>query len=454
MPYYCVTHDDSPLCESPAFATRSEAYREKTGGQTVRFVSTIDEENAWIGREENRFLDGTYSRVPWPTEAYPRHFVHLSVESPGLVAYTPDDESGYANRKVSLRPGRYLERFYSDVDLATRARWIALVDPASQSFAIARTADDIEELYENAVGFHSCMGPKGHATFDYSHPCRAYGDSDLAVAYLGPLSAATARAVIWPAKKTYSRAYGLHDQITAALIAAGYSYNNDQRGARLRCIVEDGRYIVPYCDGASTARDTGDGYLVLGNGPISVRETCGYFGGQACSECNDQTYRDSDLCESCTDRRTVCGHCEDVFFDDDNPPYCQSCEDERRYCECCDNDTWERMYFSVERDQDVCDDCARTHADSRFTCLCCGARGREWTYSRDQQSARADSGTAGRYCLDCAKIVVLCHVCTETLEKDEDGTVPAVCPYCGGTARCEHTADLLGSLPSTEVGTV
>ena len=450
MPYYLADSEDAEIniynVNLPYWATRAEAYA-AANGRIVVYRSRYSETRAWQRRESGRFDDGTYQRVPWHADdAYPDHFVHVSVDAPGMIAYTASAEHGHLDRQTRTKPGRYLERFYPDTPLEQRQAWIKLCAYVPDTLTIATSADEIEFVYRHAECVKSCMGPDSHSGCDVgrngeTHPVRVYGDSDLALAYIGPRENAVARCIVWPAKLLYSRVYGAH-RLECLLEQAGYRQGS-MSGARIRRIDADqGGLLMPYIDGVSTAADTGDGYLRLGRGSINTQTTDGHTGADEymCDHCGDaEVASEGDLCSYCEESQCCCERCNSIFFDEDQPNYCASCERNRQYCECCNSDTWDAMHWSESRGEYVCEDCARTHAESKFTCTHCGEVTREWVdFDQDEQIDRLASGDALTHCADCADLTV-CHACAHRWESETPGEA---CPTCGIVARCPDTLPL------------
>jgi len=457
MPFYIVPDELDPASLTaeqadernyPVYSDRGCAYQDKGAGQKVVYVLTMYDRRQWQRRERNRFEQGDYQHVPWHGTEYAEretvadHFVHVSVDHPAMVAYTVDDESGYQDKQTRLKPGRYLERFYSDVPTNIRQAWIAQCTYKAETLGIATSPDDIETVYRKAQGFVSCMGPETHVSFDYEWPVRVYGDSDLAVAYLGPMDGAKARCVIWPDKKRYSRVYG-SGRLQAMLEAHGYE-SGSMHGARVRALRCDSGWVMPYVDGVSAAENKGQ-WHVLGRGDISCDQTTGYTDvepeTETCEQCGDECESTDSRghCDHCAEARTVCEHCDHVFFDSENPQYCESCEDSRSYCECCESDTWGDTFYSEAREENVCEDCATSHDESKFTCKHCDCVEYEWKLSQDDQKRRIGNDTALKFCEDCEDLTV-CHVCESTYEADE--TEDGNCPSCDAAPRCELTGDL------------
>jgi hypothetical protein len=329
--------------------TREAAFEvQKANGQQashkITFHPSADDLEDWQYRERQKYRTGVYVRTPWHFEeaeyaqtqwdevgcveriVYPR-FCHLSLDQKGMVAYTPSPEHGLQNRQVRTRPGKYLEQFLTGPDQRRQwPEWIAKVGAFSGALQIARTADDIESVYVHSHGsYTSCMsGTRQQRRGDYTwgrcsqHPVRAYGDSDLGVAYLGTLGERiTARCVVWPDKKIYTRLYG-DIVLTELLKAHGYE-SGTAHGARLRAIPEGDGWLVPYIDHVECCRPVrGDGsgstiqWLKLGEGDLDCQNTNGCTGNPpdeedatySCADCgawvtDDHFHSDYDICDEC-----------------------------------------------------------------------------------------------------------------------------------------------------------
>jgi hypothetical protein len=223
-----------------------------------------------------------FSREPLPAD-WPIHEDHFAHPCQDKIRFR--DERG---RLVTMKPGRYIAKFYPTHDAARySALWHDWYQPAVLQFA--KTADEIEEVYVN--GPESCMSKE---CFDSCiHPVRVYGDSDLQLAYARRGDRITARALVWPERKIHGRIYGDEDRLSAALEAAGYKEGKFQ-GARIRRILENGQYVVPYLDWVQSARDDGDWLVIDRNGDIDCDVTDGLSGesGEYCSYYDE--YRDEE----------------------------------------------------------------------------------------------------------------------------------------------------------------
>lgn len=304
--------------------------RESGKVQVRVWPSTVDD---WQGRERARFTDGTYAPLPsdWPApdaaHGTEEHFAHVSTEEPGKVSYTPDATKGMSDRQVRVRPGRYLEQFYSDVLTKEQIRKLATVFAGSydtHKLKFAVTADAIEHVYTN--GPSSCMSHSARSYKGNQHPVRAYAGPDLQVAYLEDANGRiTARAVVWPAEHIYTRIYGDEDRLSTRLEGENYA-SGDLTGARLTKLRYHNTYCVPYVDGESYGQVRGD-YIVIGesdrsgNGIVNLESTSGIGGNvETCHHCGNEVDED-DVCN--VDGYTYCDDCagEHTTYCEDDGEY-------------------------------------------------------------------------------------------------------------------------------------
>lgn len=282
----------------------------------------------WCMREEARFLLGEYAQLPWSEHLppIPNHYAHLSSAKPGLVAYTQDADKGEADKQTQIRPGRYLTRFYSDLSAADVRRYVNGV-PRPATLAFARTADEIEKVY--VEGPRSCMTQPAGCYDSQCHPVRVYGDSDLMLAYaVPPDGLPTARALVWPEKKRYSRIYGDEALIEPLLHDAGYVFGS-LSGARIRRIPadtdgdidDDNAVVMPYLDGSRSFNVVDADWLAI-DGPYPATNTNGiaYLAERyRCDGCGDYAGELYDVgpdnwCESCRENDAFVSEYSDEHF--------------------------------------------------------------------------------------------------------------------------------------------
>lgn len=237
----------------------------------------------WRERERGHFYSRDYVSPPWSSERFWQHndeihadhFAHVSLEDPTMIAFTETPEKGEADRQMRMKPGRYLQRYFSDIlttkQIAFYAEWFVRGDRPTDmddgaTIGFASTEEEILEAYSQ--GPYSCM--RGD---DYP---RVYAAGDLAIAYLGPIDNVDARALCWPDKKVFGRVYpdkGLTNEpghkLFWTLRNQGWKHiSEDDRifdGARLQKIhIDRDRYVMPYLDNGYMFSDSDCGrYFVM-----------------------------------------------------------------------------------------------------------------------------------------------------------------------------------------------
>jgi hypothetical protein len=212
------------------------------------------------------------------------------------------------NVRTWIKPGRYLEKYFSEVLRAhgingtkLAKEYASMYEPKKVFFAT--TEDEIQAVYER--GPASCMSSatyrrdngwgypsKGLWPDDY-HACRTYAAGDLQIAYLldsdeNPKSKVIARAVVWPEKKTHSRCYGDEVRLKTMLMQQGYTFKSPV-GAKLLRKPHKRRFIVPYIDqgnrsgqGALAIKDMKTHLLIVRQevGTYPANATSGLSGGR------------------------------------------------------------------------------------------------------------------------------------------------------------------------------
>jgi len=348
------------------------------------------------------------------------HFAHLSLKTPGQIAYTPTDEHGYQDKQTTIKTGRYLEKYLADVFTAEeRAVFIDKVKAVSGDLQITREARAIEAIYtNNHDGMRSCMSRSKDRYLSPFHPSRAYADSpDLAVAYLGTLDHPTARCIVWPERKLWTRVYG-DNTLAEILKAHGYTKPDSHEhgsldGARIKAHeVEPNVYVMPYVDSASSASlsDCGE-YLILHRGTRGryqthvTRESCGDTLPTGLTR-----EEDSDECED--DDRHECGNCSTMIDDDEQ--YCSSCEDDRQYCESCNEDYFDGTAFHEDGNRWICESCYEN------ACSTCEECSETWIERNLPRHDRLDSrDELASYCSDCRQSRAVCEDCSDVFDTSD-----------------------------------
>jgi hypothetical protein len=386
MPYYLHTRDAAPE-SGVAYDDKAAAVAARAGDTCLTFVPSEDESWNWKRRERNRFNDGTYTRLPFRTHG--DHYAHHALGDPGKIAYTASETHGHEDRQTVVTAGRYLERFGVSKMGVAADEWpsmIAAVKMIGAPIQVATTADEIGRVYCAPGSPMSCMG-RGHGWDWRDAPTRVYAGGDLAVAYIGTLDAdddtdkdrIAARAVVWPERKSWVRAYGDTAVMEAALKAAGYEREHDFAGARvtLQRARHDDAYVMPYIDGDAQQADIVGRYFVLrASGDYECNDTNGLTRDacrNTCANCSEECGEDETYCDGCADEHWSCESCGAASFDsydahrtEDGLTLCESCHsDQHHVCQVCD-DGFDMLDMSRNdrrtHNTDLCPGCVETHA--------------------------------------------------------------------------------------------
>jgi hypothetical protein len=231
------------------------------------------------------------------------HNIAMSTHHLGLLAYTdPASE-----KRLVIKPGRYLRRFYPGLSDPDVARLVAtLPTDDTVEFRIARTEDEIVLVYAN--GPHSCMS--------HSDAVKVYAGPDTGVGYLlRPGSRITARAVLRleGPSKGYIRIYGDTHRMLPELSKHGFDKQGSLLGARLLHIGTSRYPRAPYVDGLYhyAKIDNYNGHLVVDpEGDWCIQNTGGYAQPSplpTCWKCHTNKAPRGDehrYCTSCYNRET------------------------------------------------------------------------------------------------------------------------------------------------------
>lgn len=203
---------------------------------------------SWQERERARFAGAKYKPVPWADAEWvhkvgpvSEHFVHVSEKDPYMLAYTPSAADGERDRRVPIKPGRYLQKFYADRLTAEQIAKLA-GEVRGSGLKVEFTTDlrTMQAVYASH-GLSACMSYSvGHymgSKFNGGlHPLAAYAGGDLKLAFSKAREGhVSARALVWPERKVYSRAYGDTEALRKALDADGWA-SGLLDGARIQAI--------------------------------------------------------------------------------------------------------------------------------------------------------------------------------------------------------------------------
>ncbi len=291
--------------------------------------SVAPESLPWRIREEARFLTGAYTVVPWAATqpAIPGHFAHLSTANPGLIAFTDTPEKGEADVQTPMKPGRYLAKFYPAL-AAHEVRDIQETMPRATTLYFAVTADEIERVYTS--GPHSCMSHPADFFDSPCHPARVYGESDLQLAYIKNTGGKpVARALVWPLKKRFGRAYGHEALLVQQLEREGYK-RGSLGGARIRRIdagEDNDSVVMPYIDDCGSFGLIDHSWLCIGGAydGASTNGVARLISKTTCDRCeelvdDDSTYavNGETWCKSCRDSSAFTSEFSGDDFPDDD----------------------------------------------------------------------------------------------------------------------------------------
>lgn len=190
-------------------------------------------------REQWKLANGIFKPVPWAQEPWhtreetAHHHVHIAERDPYMVAYHPSPEKankGPDGIHVTLKPGRYLQKYYGDKLTPEEIKlWASKVRGSAHDLRFTDDLEDMRQVYR-VKALSACMShnAENYAGTLYSrgnhHPLWVYKEAGLKLAYLwhNVRREYTARALVWPEKQLYTRPYGDTDALTAALANAGY----------------------------------------------------------------------------------------------------------------------------------------------------------------------------------------------------------------------------------------
>lgn len=300
----------------------------------------IDEDNFWKYREEIRSMSAyrlfdirNFLSPEAVASIPPDQFLHRSVDTPGLVAFTEDADKGRADRQVTMKFGRYVKKYTKGMDdqeiLLACTAFNRKFGEADVLFA--RGEDEIIRVIDKGCS-ESCMQAMDFA--GHVHPAAIYDTEDFDVAYMMRDGVITARCICNAKKKLMARCYGDVSRLVPALEKLGYTQEiNALVGCRIKRIYDDngGGFIMAYVDagiasggGALYYDTTSDSnYFVLtkndGNNTTVGNDENGVTDGEEkeegvrCSHCGEYVDSDSatyvegggDICEDCIDEHYV-----------------------------------------------------------------------------------------------------------------------------------------------------
>lgn len=267
-------------------------------GMALRFFASTSERDEIAVRERQLSVDdpNNYKDPPWVETnddgttvqpAFARsdncRVMRPKINAEGMLTFFPSQIAAWENRRETTTIGKFLNTLwasYDEIDGGATSAWGRLTDEAIRVWSTApkkQTAEDvqfssdpdvIERVYR--AGPSSCMShPVGDYATNGIHPVRAYGNGDLALAYVAKAKDPTKysqRALVWPAKKRYGRVYG-SGALEKWLQELGYTHGTFD-GAKMSKIEIEGHdaVVMPYVDYHDYVVESKRGYLKLYTG--------------------------------------------------------------------------------------------------------------------------------------------------------------------------------------------
>jgi hypothetical protein len=369
----------------------------------------------WRLREDNRMRDGMYKEAPWIREDWYLdspfagiHYAHTSENNVNLVAYTPDYDKGTRDVRTSVKPRKYLTKYFLDVlgeDGVERWANSFMTANSDVLLKVARTRSEIRWVYQNGQigcnavdddGTGSCMTYRTeHYDCSPIHPVEAYASEDLGVAYTtrenGTVSA---RVVVWPDKLRYSKIYGRHgheDKLRSILKDLGWE-SHGMWGARMLRIDCHSGVVAPYLDGETDVELRSDDIMIGGTCCEHVADSQRGMlnpAGEPCYDCDAMIEEDCSytvnggdrICQSCYEQSYFeCESCNEDYHNDssvatyggDGALICDGCiHTDYTHCNTCDEWKGNDDIAGEYKDDYICDSCVDN--DDDLERLDCGA---------------------------------------------------------------------------------
>lgn len=225
-------------------------------------------------------------------EIWIEHIPVRSEKMPGMLAYYQSPEKRARGIRTPIKPGKYLQKFFSHLLTAEEIHdlgvsWATWSSPPK--LTITQDADLIEKAYRSAYN-GSCMFFEDGGWSGECHPARIYAGPDLALAFIGDpdsFGGISARVLCWPERKQFiNKMYGDDRRLTEALLAEGYTKVDRCRFEGARAVRIEGRHdklTAPYLDfGGYLAQNDGDEFLTI----VDEDAAEGYDSFWACGNTN------------------------------------------------------------------------------------------------------------------------------------------------------------------------
>lgn len=282
-------------------------------------------ENFWRYKAAEKFQTGTWKKTYFNDASFysqsGKHinlWLHQSEEEPSQVGVIPDNDYGQTLRVQRMKPGRFLSRYFP-MDPNRQKEYINNFNArhASEGFELnfARTADEIEHVYEN--GPSSCMVMERNDRYISSavseHPVRMYATPDIGIAYIKNRKGSIQQRVVCNmVDETFTTIYG-QGPLQSILESRGFHYGSIE-GCRLRKVFcrAGQEYLMPYLDDSMGVREHDDNYWIATcEYDYECQQTSGYLNDNrsTCEDCGDRHHQDALTSTGIYDDRYVCDGC-------------------------------------------------------------------------------------------------------------------------------------------------
>lgn len=230
----------------------------------------------WLKREFARIESNIY---PPPTEVIeqfnkviPQFALHIAEEEPTMIAYTPDQAYGMADRQVRTSLARFVVKYYShlsdDKIRDLQSEHLAELDTNFEQL----TGQALIDVYKSGA-VAACMSKADREYSGRQNPTEAYDAPNISMAVLRDKSGAvTARCMLYcptPTDKRYIRGYG-DGKLISKLKRCGYKPGT-WHGAVFKTILstrEENVYLMPYLDGNGSLGSMDSSCVALIDGKI------------------------------------------------------------------------------------------------------------------------------------------------------------------------------------------
>lgn len=340
------TYEANPMNQAGC-ATMSELLSIIMGNEFIRDFN----------RDNQKLVSCAWSAVPWHTAKwfmksplFYTHSLHMAVNTEGMVAFADNPAKRTAEKYTTMKPGRYLQRFFGDqLTEADIKEW-------SERSAISNSDLQLHFIEHNDPEGWVRVYREGPASCMQGEDCvrvYAHEKSVLRLAYVTWGDDIVGRAIVREDEKKYIRVYPntdsaeaqrIHTWMKNKLVQMGYGPGNlfDVKLAKIPRNKYSAEYVMPYLDfGTSDSppyvEDCGSYFCVTDGDGVEAQNTNGYIdlNGHSCDDCGDSVNEDDvsyiehcdrHVCDSCLSNNYTyaMGRRYEEYFPSDEVVYCET----------------------------------------------------------------------------------------------------------------------------------